>query len=157
MVPAAFVFLDAWPLTPSGKIDRAALPSPERVDQGAIQPYVAPRTEAEATLAQICAELLGLERVGAEDSFFALGGHSLLATQLLARVRAQFQVELPLRALFEQPTVAGLAQHVEAAMAEQSEAAKIAELLAQVEGLSEEEVLALLGEQESLTGATRNG
>ncbi|MCG8351745.1 MAG: phosphopantetheine-binding protein, partial [Chloroflexales bacterium] len=110
MVPAAYVFLDAWPLTPSGKIDRAALPSPERLDQGATQPYVAPRTEAEATLAAICAELLGLERVGADDSFFALGGHSLLATQLLARVRAQFQVELPLRTLFEQPTVAGLAQ-----------------------------------------------
>jgi amino acid adenylation domain-containing protein len=121
MVPAAFVFLDAWPLTPSGKIDRAALPSPERADQGATQPYVAPRTEAEATLAQICAELLGLKRVGAEDSFFALGGHSLLATQLLARVRAQFQVELPLRTLFEQPTVAGLAQAL--ALAQQTSSA----------------------------------
>jgi amino acid adenylation domain-containing protein len=121
MVPAAFVFLDAWPLTPSGKIDRAALPSPERADQGATQPYVAPRTEAEATLAQICAELLGLKRVGAEDSFFALGGHSLLATQLLARVRAQFQVELPLRTLFEQPTIAGLAQAL--ALAQQTSSA----------------------------------
>ncbi|HET7234051.1 MAG TPA: amino acid adenylation domain-containing protein, partial [Longimicrobium sp.] len=112
MIPAAFVVLDAIPLTPNGKVDRKALPAPEPVAAAA---YVAPREGVEAALAAIWAQVLGVERVGAGDSFFELGGHSLVATRLLARVRAVFGAELPLRALFEAPTLAELAGRVSAA------------------------------------------
>ncbi|WXK35240.1 amino acid adenylation domain-containing protein (plasmid) [Mycetohabitans rhizoxinica] len=107
MVPSAFVRLDAWPLTPNGKLDRRALPEPS-ADALAHQAYEAPQGELETTLAQIWAELLGVEQVGRHDSFFALGGHSLLAVRLMNRVAA-LGMPLPLAALFAAPTLAGLA------------------------------------------------
>ncbi|RKI15222.1 non-ribosomal peptide synthetase [Corallococcus sp. AB030] len=107
MVPATFVVLDALPLNSNGKVDRKALPEPEAPQSG--NTYEAPRTEVEAKLASIWAEVLRLPQVGVKDSFFELGGHSLLATQVVSRVRAEFSVELPLRALFESPTVEALA------------------------------------------------
>ncbi|HEV7591087.1 MAG TPA: condensation domain-containing protein, partial [Longimicrobium sp.] len=110
MVPSALVALDALPRTPNGKVDRAALPDPGAPEASA---YVAPRTMAEEALAEIWVEVLKLERAGATDNFFALGGHSLLATQVVSRVRAAFGVELPLRALFEHPTLESLAAAVE--------------------------------------------
>ncbi|HEV3049541.1 MAG TPA: amino acid adenylation domain-containing protein, partial [Longimicrobium sp.] len=111
MVPAAYVRLERLPLTANGKLDRRALPEPEAVESES-RP-VAPRTPTEELLAQIWAEVLRVDSVGMNDDFFALGGHSLLATRLLARVQNALGVVLPLRALFEGPTVAALAQRVE--------------------------------------------
>ncbi|HSU13784.1 non-ribosomal peptide synthetase, partial [Longimicrobium sp.] len=117
MVPNAFVVLEALPVTPNGKVDRAALPAPDTPGSRG-ETYVAPRTPAEERMAGIWAQVLGMERVGGEDNFFDLGGHSLLATQLVSRVREAFRTELPLRAVFEAPTLAELAGRVEALMAE---------------------------------------
>ena len=115
MVPAHFIFLNSIPLTPNGKIDRKALPAPDRTRPELDKAFVAPRTPTEELLAEIWVHLLNLERVGVHDNFFDLGGHSLLATQAVSRIREAFQVEIPLRRLFEVPTVAGLAESIEAA------------------------------------------
>jgi amino acid adenylation domain-containing protein len=115
MVPALFVLLDTLPLTPNGKVDRRALPAPDRTRPELDKTFVAPRTPTEELLSEIWAQVLDIERVGIHDNFFDLGGHSLLATQVVSRIREAFQVELPLRRLFEVPTVAGLAESIEVA------------------------------------------
>ncbi|MCA1635262.1 MAG: amino acid adenylation domain-containing protein, partial [Acidobacteria bacterium] len=108
MIPSAFVMLDALPLTPSGKVNRRALPAPDfsRVERA--HAFVAPRTAAEEVVAEIWKQVLGVERVGATDNFFELGGHSLLGTQLISKLARAFRTELPLRQLFRSPTVEGL-------------------------------------------------
>ncbi|WP_035060990.1 non-ribosomal peptide synthetase [Andreprevotia chitinilytica] len=110
MIPAHFIVLDQLPLTPNGKVDRKALPAPDRSRDEA--GYVAPRNATEAQLAAIWAEVLKLDRVGVHDNFFELGGHSLLATQLVSKVRQHFGIELALRTLFAEPTVAALSKHL---------------------------------------------
>jgi non-ribosomal peptide synthetase component F/acyl carrier protein len=113
MVPGAFVFLETMPLTPNGKIDRRALPTPDSSLRELENNFVAPSTPTEETLAAIWAEVLGLQQVGIHDNFFELGGHSLLATSVISRIQEAFKIELPLRHLFEAPTIASLSQVVE--------------------------------------------
>ncbi|HYY43386.1 MAG TPA: condensation domain-containing protein, partial [Pyrinomonadaceae bacterium] len=113
MLPGTFVMLDALPLTPNGKVDRKALPTPARDGAAPGTAYSAPRTPVEEVLAGLWAGVLGVARVGVDENFFDLGGHSLLAAQLIARVRASFNVELPLRSIFEAPTIAGLGARIE--------------------------------------------
>ena len=114
MVPSYYMSLAALPQTPNGKLDRKALPEPEP-DAITGAEYEAPRTPVEEVLAAIIAEVLGVSRVGRQDDFFALGGHSLLAMQVISRIREAFQVELPVRVLFESPTLAGLGRYLEQA------------------------------------------
>jgi amino acid adenylation domain-containing protein len=138
MLPSAFVLLTALPVTPNGKVDRRALPEPDASALAGAREYVAPRDATEERLAEIWAAVLGVERVGVNDNFFDLGGHSLLATQINTRLHDAFGVEVPLRSLFQSPTVARLAEAVAAARRRQEE--ETLRLLQLVEQFSDEEV-----------------
>ncbi len=113
MIPSAFVVLESLPVTANGKVDRLALPAPQPIKLEWAGGYVAPQTSIEEVLVKIWTEVLGIKRVGIRDNFFELGGHSLLATQLVSRVRDACGVELPLRCVFEAPTIAELSKIVE--------------------------------------------
>jgi acyl carrier protein len=115
MVPQAVMVLAKLPLNANGKIDRHALPEPEQLT--AAKTYVAPRTTTEKAIAEIWAEVLRRTpgQISVDDNFFDLGGHSLLATQVISRIRERFSVEIPMRAMFDQPLVSGLAKAVEEA------------------------------------------
>ncbi len=132
MVPTVFVRLAALPLGLHGKLDRAALPAPNDANILRENAFVAPRTPVEERVGRILSGLLRLEQVGMEDNFFLLGGHSLLGTQMIARVRDDFGVELPLRTLFETPTVRGLSAEIERRIS------------AKLQGMSEHEARRLL-------------
>jgi amino acid adenylation domain-containing protein len=133
MVPSAFMTLEALPRTPNGKLDRAALPAVEGAARQIEEEFVAPSGPLEEAIAEIWAGVLGLERVGTHDNFFELGGHSLLAVQIIARVRDRFEIEVPLRLIFDEPMVAGMALAV-------------AELLLErVESLPDDDVAEKLG------------
>jgi acyl-coenzyme A synthetase/AMP-(fatty) acid ligase/acyl carrier protein len=153
MIPSSFTVLPAFPLTPSGKIDRRSLPAPDRArpERG----YVAPRSPVEEALADIWKVVLGVDRVGAHDDFFALGGHSLLATEIAARVRVAFSVELPLKHIFAAPTLEALAKTIVSLKAEQVTGHELDDMLAKLEGLSEEEAAALLASDEVDEGGRR--
>ena len=109
MLPSLFFTLDAMPLGPNGKIDRHALPAPERRHRESSRRFVGPRTPLEQQLAAIWADVLGTERIGVDDNFFDLGGHSLAATQVISRMRKTLDLDLPLRSFFEAPTLAAIA------------------------------------------------
>ena len=113
MVPAIFISIDALPLSSNGKVDRSKLPTPEDSRPNLEEAFVEPRTPVEQLLAGIWAEVLRLERLSVHDNFFHLGGHSLIAARVISRIRKAFQIDLPLRRIFETPTVAGLALTVE--------------------------------------------
>jgi acyl carrier protein len=132
MVPATYVQLESLPLTPSGKVDRSALPPVTSANTLRDNEYVEPRTPVEEKIAEILGQLLGLDSFGAEDNFFMLGGHSLLGTQVIIRLRDTFGIELSLRTIFESPTVAELAARVETA------------LIARLDAMSEEEAQRVL-------------
>lgn len=112
MVPTAFVYLDAMPLTPNGKVDRKALPAPQRQEQ-AERVIVMPASETESTILQIWRDVIGVENISVEDDFFSIGGHSLMATQVVSRLRNRYNVKLPLRSLFESPTIRNAAALVD--------------------------------------------
>ena len=116
MVPAAIVELEELPLTPSGKIDRRALPAPQQFRQELEARFEAPHSPTEEVLASIWSEILKVDRVGIHDNFFDLGGHSLVATRVIARMRVAFGTELPLRLMFDSPTIAALANIIEKGM-----------------------------------------
>jgi acyl carrier protein len=147
MLPSAFVFLKTLPLTSNGKVDRSALPAPDETRQGLQSDFVEPRDPIEKALSDIWANFLKVDVVGVHDNFFDLGGHSLLATQVVSRMRKEFQLEIPLRSLFEWPTIAQLAEKIEEA--KNSEAERV---LKEIEGLSEEDVKQLLGQQTTNSG-----
>jgi acyl carrier protein len=144
-IPAVFVVLDKLPLTANGKIDRHALPEPDYATNIAQETFVAPRTPEETKIAEIWSEMLGVKPIGIETDFFDLGGHSLLATILIAHVNEAFGVEVPLRLLFDSPTVAAMAAYV-ANTREQSQAGLIAELVDKVKHLSDDQTDSLLKE-----------
>ena len=119
MIPSNFTILDSLPLTPNGKIDRSALPSPQRA---LVENPVPPRTPVEKLLADIWSQLLGVEKVGIQQTFFELGGHSLLATQAISLLRESLQFDLPLRVFFENPRIEELANYIEQSMSQEIEA-----------------------------------
>jgi amino acid adenylation domain-containing protein len=140
LVPSAFVFLDSLPLTPHGKVDRKALPAPEQSRPELDETFSAPRTAVEGPLAGIWAEVLKIDKVGIHDNFFDLGGHSLLATQVVSRIRRSLRVEVPLRTMFEAPTIAGLAIAILKKQAETIDEKNMSRILADIESLSNEEI-----------------
>jgi amino acid adenylation domain-containing protein/thioester reductase-like protein len=115
MIPATFVTLDALPLTPNGKLDRKALPAPAEIRPNLAEEFVAPRNEQEEIIAEICSNILSLERVGVHDDFFDLGGNSLSATRLIFQVQEEFEIKLPLIKIFQTPTIAGLSEAIDQA------------------------------------------
>jgi acyl carrier protein len=155
MVPAAFVMLEALPLTPNGKVDRQALPEPD-ISPELAGSYATPRTPVEEILTKVWSDVLELDRVGIYDNFFEIGGHSLLAMTIVAIVREKLEIELPLRRMFEEPTVAGLALVVEQIRSEQPGGSPTyinivsqnngEELLGRLDHLSDEQVNLLLTE-----------
>ena len=148
MIPATFVTLDQLPKTPGGKIDRDALPLPGSARPRLGMEYVAPRNRAEHALAGMWSDLLGLDQVGVHDDFFELGGHSLLGVRLIFRVRKEFGIELPLFAVFQTPTIAGLAEGITRRVSELRGASVVDadDILQRIDDLPQEEVDLLLKE-----------
>jgi amino acid adenylation domain-containing protein/non-ribosomal peptide synthase protein (TIGR01720 family) len=138
MVPSSFVVLDKLPLTPNGKVDHRALPEPDSVRPELEVPFIPPRTPAEEVVAAIWAEIIGVEQVGVYDNFFGLGGHSLRAVQVTSRLCDAFQIELPLRSLFEKPTVDELVNEIAELRGGREIVEEIALVLKEIEQLSDE-------------------
>ncbi|MEO6238546.1 MAG: amino acid adenylation domain-containing protein [Vicinamibacterales bacterium] len=151
MVPSSFVVLAAMPLTPNGKVDRAALPAPDQSRPELARVFVAPRTAVERELANIWAAILSVGQVGVHDNFFELGGHSLLATRVVSQMRRVFKLDIPLGRLFEFPTVAALAQEIERSTGNAAAALLID--VAELEQLSDEEAARLLAVEADGGGA----
>ena len=148
MIPAKLVELDALPRTPNRKIDRNALPVPGEQEAAPESDFAAPTTEMEKTIAAIWTEILQVDQIGVEDNFFDLGGHSLHATRVLSRLRNQLQRDIPLRILFEQPTIAELSAVLEEESNDTEDADALLQMIEELKGLSDDEVTQLLNDEE---------
>jgi acyl carrier protein len=140
MIPAAFVTVQEFPLTPNGKLDRGALPSPDGDRPASKENFVPPGDPVEEAVAGIWSKLLDVGRIGVKDNFFEFGGHSLLAVQLITRIRDTFQVDLPLRALLDAPTIRQLSSVIRSNETIEGRTEKIAGILQRVESMSDEEI-----------------
>lgn len=148
MIPSAVCLMDEFPRTPIGKIDRRALPDPDLASMAKAE-YIAPRNPVEETIAGIVAKVLRVDKVGIRDNFFDLGGHSLLATRVMAQVRQIYQVDVPLRSLFESPTVEGLSLAILKTQAQEVQKEDMEQMLLDLDQLSEDEVAKLLQEMDA--------
>jgi len=146
MIPASFVALDKLPLLSTGKVDRRALPKPGNKRPDLNTPFVAPRTPIEDEVSKLWANILSLDHVGIHDNFFDLGGHSLVATRLISKVVEQFKLTIPLQSLFQSPTVAEMTTVIIEYQGKQLSESELQIVLAEVESLTDEEALRLLGE-----------
>jgi acyl carrier protein len=146
MIPAELTFLETIPLLPNGKIDRQALLA--RVEAPPVRPRTLPRNPVEQRVWEIWSEVLKREDISVNDSFFGLGGHSLLATMVIARIRTSFDVQLPLRTIYQAPTIAGLAELVQQHLVEAQSDADLERALTELEQLSDAEVREMLEESE---------
>jgi acyl carrier protein len=133
MVPSVFIYLDHMPLSANGKIDRRGLPSPMLDQDCRKQPYIAASSPIEEALVEIWSKILGVSRIGVKDNFFELGGHSLLAIQIISRVNRRFQMQVPLRKLFENPTISALALTITRLAVENLDIQERSRLLADLE------------------------
>ena len=143
MVPSAFVILDILPLTPSGKVDRRALPAPDTARRELDTEFIPPRTPVEEVVAGVWKRILDVEQVGVHDNFFELGGHSLSAAEVVFRLRELFRMELPLQALFQEPTVDGLVGAIAQLRGGREIVEEIVQVIQEIENLSEDEVKAM--------------
>ena len=149
MIPSVFVMRDHLPLTPSGKVDRKALPDPDNARPELDTAYVAPSTPVEEALAEIWSEVLSVDQVGIYDSFFDLGGHSLAATRVISQLIKKFKLQLPLQALFQAPTIAEMAAIINEHRAKKLGEADLERIISELESLSDEEAQRLLAVEAS--------
>jgi len=153
MIPSSFVLMEALPLTPNGKIDHSALPAPHQVKSDTEVEYVAPRTALEEGMAEIWKDLLDVELVSPGDNFFDLGGHSLLMTKLVSRIPEVMGVEIPMRSLFEFPTLEGMSKLVNDSLLEQEDSGEMAKLLEELKRLSPAEARLMLEAENQLAAS----
>jgi acyl carrier protein len=144
MVPRLYVTLKKLPRSSTGKIDRKALPDPGKIATAITSTSELPRSTFEKQVAKIISNILEIEQIGLHDNFFELGGHSLLATRVISKIREEFDVDIPLTGFFEDPTVAGVCAIITHRKTEMVDAAKLDQLLTEVENLSDEDLLNLL-------------
>jgi len=152
MIPSSFVMMEALPLTPNSKVDRRALPEPSTIRPSLDAPFVPPRTPVEQLLSGIWTEVLGLDRVGIHDNFLDLGGNSLLAARVISRILAALHVDLPMRSLFDAPTIAEMAAVIACNQGDKVDRSDLFHVLTEMESLSDEEAQRFLAEEESSRG-----
>jgi acyl carrier protein len=146
MMPSTFVILDQLPYLPNGKVDLKSLPIPDKARPHLDTPMVSPRTPIEQTLSEIWSEVLDIKDVGVDDSFHELGGHSLAASRVISRVIESFRVELPVKSLFESPTIANMALVITQNQAKRAEQADIECMLAELEAMTDDRAAEIFGE-----------
>lgn len=147
MIPSHYIHMHEFPLTTTGKIDRQKCPLPDSIRPFIQAEYTAPRTDTEKRIAAIMSVVLNIDKVGIKDNFFDLGGHSMLGTQVIARVKDEFKIDLPLRIIFENPTIEGIVQAMTKQQAQLIESNELEKMLDELDGLSEDDIQKLLSEE----------